>query len=223
MRSLKYFLICLGVVFIPRSVLADIEPINVVVKNAVAAVEEGQKYYYDIKAQYDQLNDLYTSGRKALDDAKNKYNDIKGKIEDVKANPIGMLPTVLPEGAENKGSEVPEFERMEDVKESHGREWGKDSIAAQKELDKAMNEKKFKGLSMLFARSITKRRALLNEESTEPDLSTVAAAQKAIADKLIQSSRRFSYLLQSDAFVKEYLYTIEIQGYNIQKEEEDEE
>lgn len=221
MRSLKYFLICLGVVFIPRSVLADIEPINVVVKNAVAAVEEGQKYYYDIKAQYDQLNDLYTSGRKALDDAENTFNKIKSNIEGVTADPKGMLSTFLLEGTENVGPE-PEFERMNKVKH-YSRKWGEDSIAAQKELNKAMNEEKFKGLSTLFARSITKRRALLNEESTEPDLSTVAAAQKAIADKLIQSSRRLSYLLQSDAFVKAYLYTIEIQGYNIQEEEEDEE
>ena len=223
MRSLKYFLICLGVVFIPRSVLADIEPINIVVKNVVSAVEEGQKYYHDIKAQYDQINDLYTSGRDKIEGAKNKYKEIKDKLEGIKANPVGMLSTYLPTGAENKGPEVPEFERMKEVQQSHNREWGKDSIAAQKELDKEMNEKKFKGLSMLFARSITKRRELLNEESAEPDLSTVASTQKAIADKLIKSSRRFSYILQSDAFVKEHLYTIEIQGYNIQEEKKDEE
>lgn len=219
MRSLKYFLICLGVVFIPRSVLADIESIYATMQGAVGIPAGVQEQYEEMRDLIGKLNALYTSGR---DTVKEKYEEIKGGIEGVKENPKGMLSTFLPAGAENKGP-VPEFERMEEVKEYHGRKEGGASIPEQKKLDKAMNEKKFKGLSTLFARSITKRRELLNEESTEPDLSTIAAAQKAIADKLIKSSRRFSYLLQSDAFAKDHFYTIEIQGYNIQEEEEDEE
>lgn len=211
----KHIALCMLVVSISGPAKADIEPINIIVKKAVAAVEEGKKQYLDLKEQYNKAKSAVMTGR---DKVKKLANGIKDFTED----PIGVLKTHLPKGVENKGPEEPDIDRAERTKETYSRTKGAfDNIAIQKQLNKQINAEKFKGVSVLFARSIAKRQELRDEKTEEPDLSTLAAAQSAAAQKFIQSSKRWSSILQTQAYITSFAYAIEMQNYQNDPEEGD--
>lgn len=206
-RWFKYVALCMLLVSISKPSKADIEPINIVVKQAVAAVEEAKKQYLDLAEQYNKAKSAVLTGRDKIKKA------IDG-IKDFKEDPLGVLKTHLAKGVENKGPEEPDIDRMSRTKETYSRTKGAfDNIAIQKELNKQLNAEKFKGISVLFARSIAKRQQLKNEKSEEPDLSTLSAAQSAASQKFIQSSKRWSSILQTQAYINSFAYTIQMQNY----------
>ncbi len=216
-RFVKYLICCLCVVVLCRPAYADIEPINVVVKNAVAGVEEAKKQYYDLSEQYNKIRAGIEKGRAEL---KKLAGDIKEFMED----PIGVLSAKIMNAFEKDDPEETETESMEKAKQTYSRTAGmKDNIAAQKALDKVLNDEKFNNISILFARSISKRLELKNEESKEPDLSTLAAAQSAATDSMIKSSRRWNALLMTQAYTHSFIYTIEAQNYQNDPTDENEE
>ncbi len=206
-NSLKSVALGVLMLTLAQPAKADIEPINIVVKNVVASVEEVKKQYYDLSEQYNKVKSAISTGR---DKIKNAVNSIKDFSED----PVGVLKTHLPKGVENKGASEPDVDRMSRVQETYSREKGAlNNIAIQKQLNQRINEEKFKGVSVLFARSIVKRQELRDESSEEPDLSTLASAQSAAADKFIKSSKRWASILQTQAYITSFVYTIQIQNY----------
>ena len=213
LRILRHIAVCLLVVLISRPAKADIEPINIVVKQAVASVEEVKKQYLDVKEKYNKVKSAITTGR-------DKIKQAIDKVKEIKENPLGALKTFIPKGMKSKGPSETGFERIENTQKTYSRTEGMfDNIAYQKELNSKLNQEKFQNISVLFARSIARRQVLKKEESKEPDLSTLAAAQKAASDSFIKSSRRWSSILQTKAYVKSFGYTIEIQNYLNEDEE----
>ena len=198
-----------------KNAVADIEPINVVVENVVSRVEEGKKMYYDAA-------DVVNKTRAAINTGRDKIKNVFNKIKDFAEDPLGVLKTVVMDALEGDDPEQTDNESLEKTKQAYSRVKGmQDNIAAQKELNKVVNEEKFKNVSVLFARSILKRQELKEEESEEPDLSTLAAAQKAATQQMINSSKRWNDILMTQAYIHAFEYTIEIQKY--QNEEEPEE
>ena len=195
------------------SARADIEPINTVVQYAVAVPAQIQKQYQDVADVVSKAKNLYLMGR-------DKVNEIKDKIEDIKEDPLGVLKTGVMEGLKNKGGgqdggEVEiEAERADRVKEVYNRGFGMiDNIAVQKELNKQVNKEKLKNAAVLFARSLLKRQELREEETEEPSLETVALAQKASNDINLRSFKRWNTILETQAYITSGKYLVKVQNY----------
>ena len=115
------------------------------------------------------------------------------------------------------------FEAVQKTKETYSRKKGeKHNITKQKELNKVADKEKFDGISRLFARALTMRLALKEEESEEPDLSTVAAARRATTDKMVNIAKRYNRIFETRSYIDTFNNTILIQNYQIEAEEGDE-
>lgn len=214
-RLPKYIILSLAMFMFCRSAYADIEPINVVVENVVTRVEEGKKMYYDAA-------DVVNKTRAAINTGRDKIQNVFNKIKDFTEDPLGVLKTVVMGALESDDPEQTDNESLEATKQAYSRVRGmQDNIAAQKELNKVVNEEKFKNVSILFARSIIKRQELKNEESKNPDLSTLTAAQQAATQQMIESSKRWNDILMTQAYINSFDYTLEIQNYQIDAEAEE--
>ncbi len=210
-----YIVLLLSMTVFSKAAIADIEPINVVVENVVSRVEEGKKMYYDAA-------DVVNKTRAAINTGRDKIQNVMNKIKDFIEDPIGVLKTVVMDALQSDDPEQTDNESLEATKQAYSRTRGmQDNIAAQKALNEVVNEEKFKNISILFARSILKRQELKKEESEEPDLSTLAAAQKAATQQMITSSKRWNDILMTQAYIHSFEYTLEIQNY--QNDEETEE
>ena len=210
-----YIVLLLSMTVFSKAAIADIEPINVVVENVVSRVEEGKKMYYDAA-------DVVNKTRAAINTGRDKIQNVMNKIKDFIEDPIGVLKTVVMDALQSDDPEQTDNESLEATKQAYSRTRGmQDNIAAQKALKEVVNEEKFKNISILFARSILKRQELKKEESEEPDLSTLAAAQKAATQQMITSSKRWNDILMTQAYIHSFEYTLEIQNY--QNDEETEE
>ncbi len=211
MKVLRNVLLFISALGFSQAAWADIEPVNIVTVNGVGIPAALESLYEKYDKYTNQLNDIKTT----FGDMKNKV----GKFKEVVTNPMVIVPSfgLIDKRPENR------FEAVDNTKKTYSStEGGADRIEKDRELYKALNEIKFKNLSTLFAVSIIKRRQLLKEETKKPDLSTLLAAQKAINDMLIQSSKRWATILQTQAFVKEFKYTVDIQNYDNSVEEDDE-
>lgn len=209
----KYIAFGISMLAFIGSARADIEPINVVVQNAVAVPAQIQKQYQDVKDVVSKAKNLYLMGR-------DKVNEAIDKIEDIKEDPLGVLKTGVMEGMKNKGSgtsggEVEiEADRADRVKENYNRGFGMiNNIAIQKELNKQVNKEKLKNAAVLFARSLLKRQELREEETEEPSLETVALAQKASNDIALRSFKRWNTILETQAYITSGKYLVEVQNY----------
>lgn len=209
----KYIAFGISIFSFIGSARADIEPINVVVQNAVAVPAQIQKQYQDIQDVVSKTKNLYLMGR-------DKVNAAIDKIEDIKEDPLGVLKTGVMKGMENKGSgtsggEVEiEADRADRVKENYNRGFGMiDNIAVQKELNKQVNKEKLKNAAVLFARSLLKRQELREEETEEPSLETVALAQKASNDIALRSFKRWNTILETQAYITSGKYLVKVQNY----------
>lgn len=209
----KYIAFGISMLSFVGSARADIEPINTVVQYAVAVPAQIQKQYQDVADVVSKAKNLYLMGR-------DKVNEIKNKIEDIKEDPLGVLKTGVMEGLKNKGGgqdggEVEiEAERADRVKEVYNRGFGMiDNIAVQKELNKQVNKEKLKNAAVLFARSLLKRQELREEETEEPSLETVALAQKASNDINLRSFKRWNTILETQAYITSGKYLVKVQNY----------
>ena len=209
----KYIAFGISMLSFVGSARADIEPINTVVQYAVAVPAQIQKQYQDVADVVSKAKNLYLMGR-------DKVNEIKDKIEDIKEDPLGVLKTGVMEGLKNKGGgqdggEVEiEAERADRVKEVYNRGFGMiDNIAVQKELNKQVNKEKLKNAAVLFARSLLKRQELREEETEEPSLETVALAQKASNDINLRSFKRWNTILETQAYITSGKYLVKVQNY----------
>ena len=209
----KYIAFGISMLSFVGSARADIEPINTVVQYAVAVPAQIQKQYQDVADVVSKAKNLYLMGR-------DKVNEIKKKIEDIKEDPLGVLKTGVMEGLKNKGGgqdggEVEiEAERADRVKEVYNRGFGMiDNIAVQKELNKQVNKEKLKNAAVLFARSLLKRQELREEETEEPSLETVALAQKASNDINLRSFKRWNTILETQAYITSGKYLVKVQNY----------
>ena len=199
-----------------KSAKADIEPINIVVKNAVASVEETKK----------QLNDAYDVANKTATQLTNGFSKAKEGIEKAQEfieDPVGQLKIVVNSAFQKDDPEETGFEAVQKTKETYSRKKGeKYNITKQKELNKVADKEKFDGISRLFARALTMRLALKEEESEEPDLSTVAAARRATTDKMVNIAKRYNRIFETRSYIDTFNNTILIQNYQIEAEEGDE-
>ncbi|MBQ2810879.1 MAG: hypothetical protein IJF12_01785, partial [Alphaproteobacteria bacterium] len=66
----------------------------------------------------------------------------------------------------------------------------------------------------------SKRLALKQEQTEEPDLSTLAAARRAATEKQINLGKRYNNILETQAYINSFNHTIQIQNYQIEEEEE---
>ncbi len=222
----KYTVLFLSLMLFSYPAKADIEPINTVVQYAVSLPGQWGKQIQDIAAAAEKVKSLALTGRDIYGKAKDGVEKIesgakslKEKIEDIQNDPAGVLKTFTMSFLQNTEADNPnnpeiEVERMNKVKESHNRQaGGLDNIATQKEMNKQINKAKLKNSGVLFARSLLKRKELLEEETEEPDLSTVERVQEAAKDLNLASAKRLNTILETQAYILSQKYMVEIQNY----------
>lgn len=193
---------------------ADIEPFNIVVKNVVASTAETKK---EISDQVDVAQKTYAQ----INNGFSRVKEGAKKAAEFIKDPVGSIKTIVMNALEKDDEEEAGFEAMEKTKETYGRKKGaKDNIALQKQLNKVIDKEKFDNMSLLWARALTQRLLLKEEETQEPDLSTLAAARRATTEKQINLGRRYNSILGTQAYINQFKNVIQVQNYQIEEEEE---
>ena len=217
----KYIMFILCLSFWCKLAMADIEPVNILVKNVVASVAETKKQVSDAADAIGKVKTQITNG---FSKAKSMVQKVKDGVEKVKnfvEDPVGSLKTMVMGAFQKDDPEETGFEALEKTKETYSRKKGvKDNIALQKAMNKVIDKEKFNNISRLYARSISKRLALKQEQTEEPDLSTLAAARRAATEKQINLGKRYNNILETQAYINSFNHTIQIQNYQIEEEEE---
>jgi hypothetical protein len=110
----------------------------------------------------------------------------------------------------------------DDVKEIYTRK-DNETTQARQRLFAHVRYLTGRNLARMYARAVLLRQNLLEETTPEEDFETKEEAQKAVMSLMLQSAERWNTILETQAYLDEYVGSVEVQNVVRQADESSEE
>ena len=209
---------------------ADIEAIQAVITALGDVVEGAKEKLEKAKSLYESGQQLASQVKKYADEAKatiekgkQMYNSAKEKAEAIKAKATGLADAIKNRdiGALRGGLENMEFsslkgtfdgshdddEMAEAVLDTLVRKKGKDSIATQKALSKAINEKNGLDMAGVYGKTTVLRQDLAKEKDDFQNPQSVDEAIELCQKVLLRSMERRNKIAEMEGTVAKFRHT----------------